>query len=77
MLIGIFFPLHLHVVCSLPQTNTANTKWFLDYHKMYGDTHALQGLQHNSNSWSYQVHTLQRPSQNILDLLKIKMCDIL
>ena len=34
----------LHVVSSLPQTDTENTKFFLDNHELYGDTHALQGL---------------------------------
>ena len=65
----------LHVAFGLPQTDIANKKWFLDYHELYGDTHALQGLQHNSNSWSYQIHTLQRPLQNILNLLTINMRD--
>lgn len=39
----------LHEVSGLPQTDTTNTKWFLDYHELYEGTHALQGLQHNSN----------------------------
>lgn len=36
----------LYVVSGLPQTDAANTKWFLDYHELYRGTHALQGLQH-------------------------------